>query len=337
MKATHPTISTPRRRAEPSAAELAAALSVANPRAVARAITRVETGGEGQRELLREIYPRTGRARIAGITGPPGAGKSTLVDRLARLLRERGQTVGILAVDPTSPFSGGAILGDRIRMQALTTDPGVFIRSMATRGAMGGLAPTTRDAVDVLDAAGFDWVVVETVGVGQDEVDVVRTVDTVVVVTLPGLGDDIQTIKAGIMEIADIFVVNKADHEGADRAVRDLQSMLALDEAMGRWLPPVLRTVASQGQGIAELLAAIDDHQASLREGGRLVERRKSQLRLRVETLLKAEVLRAADRNFGLERGIEEALAAREDPHSLARRLFGEVVRRERAAAGGRT
>jgi LAO/AO transport system kinase len=200
---------------------------------VGRAISLVEDGGDEQGRLVAAVYARTGRARVVGVTGPSGAGKSTLVDRLARRLRQRGETVGILAVDPTSPYSGGAILGDRIRMQTLYTDPGVFIRSMATRGSMGGLARSTRDAVDVLDAAGFDWVLVETVGVGQDEVDVVRTVDSVVVVTVPGLGDDIQAIKAGIMEIADVFVINKADREGAERTARDLHAALELQEGAG--------------------------------------------------------------------------------------------------------
>jgi LAO/AO transport system kinase len=303
------------------------------PRAVARAISLVEDGGPTQRELIRRVYGKTGRARVVGITGPPGAGKSTLVDRLARLCRKRGETVGILAVDPTSPYSGGALLGDRIRMQTLYTDPGVFIRSMATRGAMGGLARASRDAVDLLDAAGFDWVLVETVGVGQDEVDVVRTVDTVVVVTVPGLGDDIQAIKAGILEIADVFVINKADREGVDRTARDLEMMLGLGEH-GDWIPPVLKTVASREEGIDRVLGEIERHREHLLATGGLESRRLSHLRLRVETILKERVVAAADRVLGLEREIERGFGQRLDPYNVADRLFLGVVRGQAVEEG---
>ncbi|MCL4839301.1 MAG: methylmalonyl Co-A mutase-associated GTPase MeaB, partial [Thermoanaerobaculia bacterium] len=274
-------------------------------RPVARGLSVLEAGGEPAGGLVRRLHAHVGRARVVGITGPPGAGKSTLVDRLAQACRARGETVGILCVDPSSPVSGGALLGDRIRMQGLATDPGVFIRSMATRGALGGLARATRDAVDLLDAAGFDWVLVETVGVGQDEVDVVRTVDTVVVVTVPGLGDDIQAIKAGILEVADLFVINKADRDGAERAARDLEMMLALAGEHPEWLPPILRTVASRGEGIAELLAAVLRHREYLEASGALRSRRVEQLRLRVETLLKERVLAAARREAGLDGAID--------------------------------
>jgi LAO/AO transport system kinase len=245
--------------------------------------------------------------------------------------------VGILAVDPTSPFTGGALLGDRIRMQTLYTDPGVFIRSMATRGAMGGLARASRDAVDLLDAAGFDWVLVETVGVGQDEVDVVRTVDSVVMVTVPGLGDDIQAIKAGILEIADVFVINKADREGVDRVARDLEMMLSLGEH-GDWLPPILKTVASRDEGVEGVLAEVERHRAYLFDSGEIERRRRWHLRLRVETILKERVVAAADRLLGVGREVERGYQQRLDPYQVADRLFAEVLARGEtamAAEGG--
>jgi LAO/AO transport system kinase len=295
------------------------------PRALGRAISILEDGGGPQRELVRRVYGETGKARVVGITGPPGAGKSTLVDRLARRIRQRGQTVGILAVDPTSPFTGGALLGDRIRMQSLYTDPQVFIRSMATRGNMGGLARASRDAVDLLDAAGFDWVLVETVGVGQDEVDVVRTVDTVAVVTVPGLGDDIQAIKAGILEIADVFVVNKADREGVEKAAKDLQMMLSIGDH-GEWLPPILKTVAARDEGIDKLLDEIERHREYLQSSGEMDRRRRSHLRLRVETILKERVVAAADRVLGVDREVERGHQRKVDPYRVADRLFTGVL-----------
>lgn len=302
------------------------------PRSLARAISLLEDGGPDQRRLVARLYPKTGNARVVGLTGPPGAGKSTLVDRLTRHLRARGETVAVLAVDPTSPFTGGALLGDRIRMQGHYTDPGVFIRSMATRGTMGGLARATRDAIDLLDAAGFDWVLVETVGVGQDEVDVVRSVDSVVVVTVPGLGDDIQAIKAGLMEIADVFVINKADRDGADRSQRDLEMMLSLGEH-GLWVPPIVRTVASRDEGLEGVIAAIERHREFLAESGNLEARRLSHLRLRVETILKERVIAAADRVVGVERAVEAGFAERVDPYRVAERLFRGVVENAAAAA----
>ncbi len=312
--------------------ELVPGVRERRPRALARAISLVEGGGAARAELIRRLYPETGRARVVGVTGPPGAGKSTLVDRLTRHLRARGETVGILAIDPTSPFSGGALLGDRIRMQSLYTDPGVYIRSMATRGALGGLARASHDAVDLLDAGGFDWVLLETVGVGQDEVDVVRSVDTVLVVTVPGLGDDIQAIKAGLMEIADVFVINKADREGVERTVRDLESMLNLAETRSDWRPPLVKTVASRDEGIAEVVAEIERHREHLAASGELAARRRALLRMRVEAILKERVLAAADAGLGLEREIERGLEAHDDPYRLADRLFAGAVRVEAAA-----
>src|SRR5688500_18021147 len=227
-------------------------------RAVSRAISLIENEAPEGAALICRVFAKTGRAYLIGVTGPPGAGKSTLVDRLTTEYRAAGHKVGIIAVDPTSPYSGGAILGDRVRMQAHASDDGVFIRSMATRGNLGGLSRATAEAALVLDAAGFDIVIIETVGVGQDEVDIVRTADVSIVTIVPGTGDEVQALKAGIMEIADIFVVNKADREGADRTAASIEMMLALDDAMAEgWRPPVLRTEATTGRGVSELLAMI--------------------------------------------------------------------------------
>jgi LAO/AO transport system kinase len=299
-------------------------------RALAQAISLVESHDARAVRLLAELYPRTGRARIIGITGSPGAGKSTLVAALARNYRRQQKRVGILAVDPTSPFTGGAILGDRIRMTELYTDRGVFIRSMATRGFLGGLARATNDVVDILDAAGFDVVLVETVGVGQDEVEVVRTVQTNVVVLVPGMGDDIQAIKAGIMEIGDIFVVNKADRPGADRTVTEVTMMMSLVEEHGLWVPPIVKTVASKNQGISDLGEAIESHAAHLGSSGELDRRNRDRARIRIETQLKERFM---DRLIGqaipraaYEDLLEDVVHKRNNPHDAAESLLAHVI-----------
>src|SRR5436190_7761867 len=266
---------------------LKSALLSGRYRALARAISLIERDDPDSDRLLAEIYPSTGRARIVGITGSPGSGKSTLVASMARHYRAGGKRVGIVAVDPTSPFTGGAILGDRIRMADLYTDRGVFIRSMATRGFMGGLARATNDVVDILDAAGFDVVIVETVGVGQDEIDVIRTVQTNIVILVPGMGDDIQAIKAGIMEIGDVFVVNKADRPGSDRTVTEITMMMSLVEEHGDWVPPIVKTVASVGKGVDELDGALIKHRHYLESSGELDRRNRDRVRIRIETQLK--------------------------------------------------
>ncbi|HXU82469.1 MAG TPA: methylmalonyl Co-A mutase-associated GTPase MeaB [Polyangia bacterium] len=309
-------------------AALAPGVLAGDLQAAARLMRALDDGLPGAVEALRAIYPHTGKAFVLGITGTPGSGKSTLVDALVARLRGDGKKVGVVAVDPSSPFSGGAILGDRIRMQRHALDPGVFIRSLATRGHLGGLSRTTGDAVNVLDAAGFEVVIVETVGVGQDEVDVVRLVDTAVVVSVPGLGDDVQAIKHGILEIADVLAVNKADREGADRTARDLRNMLGLRTNGPQDLDIVL-TVATRGDGIAELWQAIEAHRQRQQASGGFAERRRAQaeaqLRAVVTDRLRLRTEAELARQGGIARLAEEVATRRRDPYSVAEEITGKT------------
>jgi LAO/AO transport system kinase len=305
-------------------------------RAIARAISAVEDRDPVAVPLLKELFSRAGRALVVGITGSPGAGKSTLVEKLAREYRGKGARVGIVAVDPTSPFSGGAILGDRVRMQGLANDPGVYIRSMATRGQLGGLAPTTYDAVTILDAAGCEVVMVETVGVGQDEVEVARLADATVLLLVPGMGDDIQTFKAGVMEIADLYVVNKADRPGADRIEQEVSAMLSLTSCPDGWRPPVVKTVATTGQGIGDLCQALDRFRA-FSEGSDVREyRRKEHWRSRLLELLRQTLFERAVaeqlRDGSLDRQLDDLLSHRRDPYSVVEEIIGGFT----ARTGGR-
>ncbi len=279
--------------------ELTERLLTGDRRAIARLITIIENDGAEAQEALAALYPHTGRAHIVGVTGAPGTGKSTLVNELAKVYRQRDRTVGIIAVDPTSPFSGGALLGDRIRMRDLSGDPGIFIRSMATRGSLGGLARATADAVKVLDAAGYQTIFVETVGAGQSEVDIAKAAHTTIVVEAPGLGDEIQAFKAGITEIADIFVVNKADREGADRTAMALQIILDLDHSSHlslqapRWRPPICKTIALHGEGIGAVVEAIGEHAAYLRKSGNLQQRERERIEGELRSIITQEMARS--------------------------------------------
>jgi len=290
-------------------------------RSLARAISAVECGEAGGVELLKRLFAHAGSARVIGITGTPGAGKSTLVEKLAGDYRRSGARVGIVAVDPTSPFSGGAILGDRIRMQSLAGDEGVYIRSMATRGQLGGLAPTTHDVVTLLDAAGSNVILIETVGVGQDEVEVARLADVTVLLLVPGMGDDVQTFKAGVMEIADIFVVNKADRPGADRVEQEVAAMLSIAPRPDAWRPPIVKTVATTGEGVAAVREAIEKFAAFGSERGLVEQRRREHWRARLLELLRQKLFeRAASprlRDGSLEGLVDALVARRRDPYSL--------------------
>ncbi|MEE9274112.1 MAG: methylmalonyl Co-A mutase-associated GTPase MeaB [bacterium] len=309
--------------------ELVSEVLAGRTRGIARMMSRAEAGGEASRAAMAEIYLHTGRAHVVGLTGAPGGGKSTLARSLARLYREGGRKIGIIAIDPTSPFSGGAILGDRVRMADLAEDPGVFIRSMATRGALGGLARASLDAVDILDAAGFDVVLVETVGVGQDEVEIVQVAHTVAVVSPPGLGDEIQAIKAGILEIADIHAVSKCDRPDSARTISDLKGMLALGVSAGpapAWEVPVVATSCEKNEGIDDLLSAIDGHLSHLQESDGMDRRRRRIIEMRVRKTAEDIVRgRFAGRSEGRLAELLERVMAREmDPYSAAVDLLAD-------------
>jgi LAO/AO transport system kinase len=298
-------------------------------RAISRAITAIENHAPDAEELLRRLFPSTGQAYIIGVTGSPGTGKSTLVDRLAAHYRQQGLTVGIIAVDPTSPFSGGAILGDRIRMQGHATDSGIFIRSMATRGFLGGLARATADVALLLDAAGKQVVLIETVGVGQDEVDIVRLADCTVVVLMPGLGDEVQAIKAGIMEIADIFAINKADREGAERFEQQLAAMLHLAPQRDGWSPPVQRTVATEDKGVAELAAKVARYREHIERSGlrraKTIGRWKQRLLELLQSRLMHRVVTAGAGEAALESLADEVAGRRKDPYTAVGELLARA------------
>ena len=299
--------------------------------ALAKGITAVENEYDNAVEIMTKIYPHTGNAYVIGITGPPGAGKSTMTDGIAKEYRKRGKTVGIVAIDPTSPYSGGAILGDRIRMMDLMGDDGIFIRSMATRGSLGGLSQTAGDAVKLMDAFGMDVIIVETVGVGQSEVDIVKTADTTMVVVIPGMGDDIQAIKAGILEIGDLITINKADREGTDKLNIEMEMMLELNPEHVQWRPPINRTIASRGEGIEEVVNSIEEHHKYLVDSGKLAEIRKKRIKSEITDMINVRVNRYIDKNVVRTAAFDETvtkLQSRElDPYSVVDGIVGKVLK----------
>lgn len=301
-----------------------------DPIAIARVITLVENGEEYGIRLLQDLYPLTGKAHYIGVTGAPGVGKSTLIDKLIWHLRSRGEKVGVVAVDPSSPFTGGAFLGDRLRMQRHATDPGVFIRSMGSRGALGGLARATADVVKVLDACGFNFVIVETVGAGQNEVDIVKTADTVILVIVPGMGDEVQIIKAGIMEIGDIFVVNKSDKDGAQRLAKELEAWIEFGYEGSGWIPPVVMTIAEDGTGVDRLVSEIDRHRAYLNDSGELKRRREKRVMEEINVALGESIkrrIRDVLEDEVMQRYVSEVLEGRRDPYSVVEEILGKLTK----------
>lgn len=315
------------------ASQIVTSLLQGNRRAVAKAITHVEDRTSEAEKITALLYPHTGKAQVIGITGSGGVGKSTLIEKLVRELRRGGKTVGVIAVDPTSPFSGGAFLGDRIRMQDLSTDEGVFIRSMATRNNPGGLARATMDTVRILDASGKDIILIETVGAGQSEVDIIKIAPTVVVVLAPGFGDAIQAIKAGIMEIGDIFVINKADREGADKAVINIRAMLQLGTQRGKWIPPIVKTTATTGAGVSELLEKIGEHREYLSKG-EASHRQRRIVREELEEAIKRKtaehILNALQKEGELDNLISKLLSKEIDPMSAAEEVLNRILTRSK-------